>query len=458
MRKPTRKKRLKRIKTGRWERQWSVTKAGIAAGTNATTQMWGSAFLPKSQRQKRNKRILSEQSQYLVDQLGELKGSVVKIGQIMALYGEHILPEEVTDALRTLEEQTTALQWSAIEEVARNELGDKLDDFVVDQEPIGAASLAQVHRALHKPSGDWVCLKIQYPGVAESIDSDLGSVVRLLKLSRMVNVGNDQFDEWINEVSTLLHFEVDYLREAQVTQDFYNFLKDDPVFFVPEVYPEYSTGKILVSSYQSGYAVSEPEVQNISREERNRLGKAFLELFIKEVFEWGEIQTDPNFGNYRLQSDDDGKYRIVLLDFGAVLKYDDDFLKPVISIILGAYKNNYAQVKQGAIDLGMMQEEYPEEVHKDFADLCCLLVEPFVHQHREVPLGTLNKNGEYRWGNSNLPKRAAKFAAKSAMSKYFSVPPREFAFLSRKLLGVYSFISALDAEFNPTDILDKYLD
>ena len=456
MRKPSRKKRLKRIKTGKWERQWSVTKAGIAAGTSATTQMWGSAFLPKSQRQQRNKRILSEQSQYLADQLGELKGSVVKIGQIMALYGEHILPQEVTDALRTLEEQTTALQWPAIEAAARAELGNKLDDFAVDEEPIGAASLAQVHRAFHRPSGNWVCLKIQYPGVAESIDSDLSSVVRLLKLSRMVNVGT-QFDDWVNEVKNLLHYEVDYIREAEVTNDFARLLENDPVFSVPAVYEEYSTGKILVSSYQTGWAVNEPEVMEISQQERNRLGKAFLELFIKEVFEWGEIQTDPNFGNYRIQKNSDGHYGIVLLDFGAVLKYEESFLQPVKSIILGAYKNDYAQVRQGAIRLGMMKEEYPEEVHKDFADLCYLLVEPFVHQHRQVPEGTLNEQGEYRWGNSDLPVRAAKFAAKSAMSKYFAIPPKEFAFLSRKLLGVYSFISALDAEFNPTGILDKYL-
>lgn len=457
MREPTHNKSLKRIKTGRWERQWSVTKAGLAAGTNATVQMWGSAFLPKSQRQKRNKRILSEQSQYLADRLGELKGSVVKIGQIMALYGEHILPEEVTEALRTLEEQTTALQWDAIIEVIKNELGEKIDDFVIDKEPIGAASLAQVHRALHRPSGNKVCLKIQYPGVAESIDSDLRSVIQLLKLSRLVSSG-EQFEEWVHEVSTLLHYEVDYLREAQVTQDFSRFLIGDPVFLVPIVYPEYSTKKILVNSYQPGYAVSEPETMDIPQDERNSLGRAFLELFIKEVFEWGEIQTDPNFGNYRLQQQEDGSYRIALLDFGAVLKYEKSFLKPVIAIILGAYKNNYAQVKQGAIDLGMMQEEYPEEVHKDFAELCYLLVEPFVFQHRSVPAGTLNSKNEYCWGKSDLPKRAAKFATKSAISKYFAIPPKEFAFLSRKLLGVYSFISALDAEFNPTGILDKYLE
>jgi predicted unusual protein kinase regulating ubiquinone biosynthesis (AarF/ABC1/UbiB family) len=455
MRKPGSGKRLGRIKTGRWERQWSLTKAGITAGTAAATQMWGSAFLPKSMRQERNQRILSEQSQYLADQLGELKGSVVKIGQIMALYGEHILPPEVTDALRTLEEQTTAVEWRVMEEVARKELGRKYDDFAVDPEPIGAASLAQVHRALHRPSGRWVCLKIQYPGVAESIDSDLGSVVQLLKLSRMVSAGK-QFDEWVQEVKTLLHFEVDYQREAAITTRFRNLLARDSTFVVPEVFSEYSTARLMVSSYESGFAVNEPEVLQIPQAERNRLGRAFLQLFLREVFEWGEIQTDPNFGNYRLQPDESGSYRIVLLDFGAVLQYNENFLRPVKGIILGSCADSYPQVRQGAIDLGMMQPSYPEEVHRDFADLCGLLIEPFVYHHRETPKEAINAAGEYRWGASLLPKRAAKKAAFSAMSKYFAVPPKEFAFLSRKLLGVYSFIAALDAEFDPAGMLEKY--
>ena len=125
MRGSQRKKRLTKIKTGRWERQWSMTRAGAIAGVGAATQMWGSAFLSKSNRQKRHKKILSKQSHYLVEELGQLKGSVVKVGQIMALYGEHILPVEVTDALRTLEEQTTPLDWPQIERQLKNALADK---------------------------------------------------------------------------------------------------------------------------------------------------------------------------------------------------------------------------------------------------------------------------------------------------------------------------------------------
>ena len=449
------KSSLKRIKTGRWERQWSITKAGITAGTQASARMLGAAFLPADMRYKQHKKILSEQSLYLANELGKLKGSVVKVGQIMALYGEHILPEEVTDAFRTLEEQTHALDWSAIEPLLKAELGNAFDDFTIDRDPLGAASLAQVHKAVHKPSGDIVCLKVQYPGVAESIDSDLGSIVSLLKLTRMISV-NDQFEEWLDEVRKLMNFEVDYFREAEMTSHFAALLSDDNRFVVPDVYTEYSTSRLLVSSFESGFPVNDSRVMLLPQIERNQLGQAFLELFIHELFEWGDMQTDPNFGNYRIQQRPDGSHAIVLLDFGAVLHYEEAFLKPVRSMIIGACHNDYPIIRQAAIDFGMMKPEYPEEVHKDFSGLCKLLVEPFTYHHSDVPENAVNEKGEYCFISSDLPLRAAKYAAKSALSKYFAIPPREFAFLSRKLLGVYSFISALGAEFDPQPILDKY--
>lgn len=457
MRKSKDEDRLKRIKTGRWERQWSITKAGLTAGAQASAGMLGSAFLPSSLRSLQQKKILSEQSQYLANELGKLKGSVVKVGQIMALYGEHILPEEVTDAFRTLEEQTQSLQWQAIELVLKDELGKYYNDFDIEHDPIGAASLAQVHKAIHKQSGDLVCLKVQYPGVAESIESDLGSIVRLLKLTRMINVGV-QFDEWIGEVRKLLLFEVDYTREARMTQHFASLLASDPLFVVPQVYEKYSTSRLLVSSFEAGFAVNDPQVLMIPQATRNQLGQAFLQLFIHEMFDWGDMQTDPNFGNYRIQKNSKGEYKLVLLDFGAVLHYEESFLKPVKSIVLGACSNRYEQIKQGAIDFGMMKAEYPEEVHRDFAGLCTLLVEPFTYQYGSAPADAITVEGTYRFARSDLPKRAAKYAAKSALSKYFAIPPKEFAFLSRKLLGVYSFVSALEAEFNPQAMLESYFD
>ena len=457
MAKKRQSKSLDKIKTGKWQRQWSVAKAGMVASTGTATQMLGSAFLQKDKRQQKNKQILSQQAQYLAQELGKLKGSIVKVGQLMALYGEHVLPLEVTEALRSLEEQTLSLSWSAIEPSMKEQLGDAFDDFIIEEQPIGAASLAQVHKAYHKSSNQQMCLKLQYPLVAEAIDADIDSIVNLLSLLRLVKVDHG-FNEWVEEMRQLLHLEVDYHRESQLTQLFYERLQQHDCYQVPQVFAHYCTSTLLVNSFEAGFSVTSEKVACLSQARRNRLGRAFLQLFIDELFRWGEIQTDPNFGNYRIFIDENAaaKDKLVLLDFGAVLKYDDNFLQPVKDMLLGAYHGDDKRVLDGAIALKIMHPELPEEVHADFIQLCCLLIEPFVHVGRQIPEHAVNSKGEYRWADSGLPKRAAKHAATSAMSRHFVVPPKEFAFLSRKLLGVYSFIAALGAEFNPDNMLDEF--
>ncbi|RMF19049.1 MAG: AarF/ABC1/UbiB kinase family protein, partial [Gammaproteobacteria bacterium] len=130
--------RLDRIKTGSFERRLSLTKAGIVAGSRMATSYAGSWFGSKAKREARRRKALSRQASYLADELGRLKGSVVKIGQVMALYGEHFLPPEVTEALHTLEDKTVALDWPAIETVLTEELGaDTLAELDIEPHPIG---------------------------------------------------------------------------------------------------------------------------------------------------------------------------------------------------------------------------------------------------------------------------------------------------------------------------------
>lgn len=449
---------VKRIKTGGFERRLSLASAGVVVGAKAATHLWANALTPKDKRQQRRKKMMGEQAQYLADELGKLKGSVVKIGQVMALYGEHVLPEEVTAAFRTLEEQTTAVQWSVVKKALQEELGSELlAELEIDKKPIGAASLGQVHRAVRKSDGFELCLKVQYPGVADAIDSDLNDVTMILRWTKMITMGKD-FDDWLDEVREMLYREVDYCLEAETTDRFGDLLKSDKRFIVPTVLPEYCTGRVLATSFEEGFVVNGDEVAAMPQKSRDLLGKAFLELFFREVYEWSELQTDPNFGNYRIRPRDtrDGIDRVVLLDFGAVKRYSDDFIEPVKSMIMGAYLHDIAMIKKGALDLQIMQSEYPDEVQESFAELCMMLIEPLNYECGDLPAGALNEKDGYRWNDSDLPKRVAKQAAKSAFSRYFSIPPKEFTFLSRKLLGVYSFIAALGAEFDGRDVIGRY--
>src|SRR5690606_25245280 len=419
-------------------------------------------FSSKETRDQRHRAMLSSQARFLVEELGRLKGSVVKIGQVMALYGEHFLPEEVTEALHTLEDQTTSLEWPAIERVLKEEIGaDRLAELEVDPEPIGAASLGQVHRAQRKSDGLELVLKVQYPGVADAVDSDLNAVAQLLKVARLVSFG-PEFNDWLEEVRQMMHREVDYRLEARTTEKFRQMLADDPRFIVPRVLPEYSTDHIIASTYEHGHSVSSVAVRELSLERRSGLGQAALELFFRELFEWGEIQTDPNFGNYRIriageQCGDSETDRIVLLDFGAVQSYSSDFLQPVIQMIKASYEEDLEQVVEGGIKLRFMSRDWPAEVLDKFGKVCMSVLEPLAKDRSQWPDYAVNSHGQYRWKQSDLPSRVAKQAARSAISRYFRVPPKEFVFLNRKLIGVYTFIAVLHSEFNGEDLLRKYL-
>ncbi|MBW3198462.1 ABC1 kinase family protein [Marinobacter nauticus] len=455
-------KSVSRIKTGSFERRLSLTRAGLFAGTRMASHMATNWFSNKETREQRHRAMLSSQARFLVDELGRLKGSVVKIGQVMALYGEHFLPEEVTEALHTLEDQTTSLEWPAIERVLKAELGEsRLSELDIDPEPIGAASLGQVHRAVRRSDGLELVLKVQYPGVADAVDSDLNAVAHLLKVARLVSFG-PEFNDWLEEVREMMHREVDYRLEARTTEKFRQMLSHDPRFVVPRVLADFSTDHIIASTYEHGHSVSSVAVRELPLERRSALGQAALELFFRELFEWGEIQTDPNFGNYRIriageQGGDSETDRIVLLDFGAVQSYSSGFLKPVIQMIRASYEEDLEQVVEGGIKLRFMSRDWPAEVLDKFGKVCMSVLEPLAKDRSQWPDYAVNSHGQYRWKQSDLPSRVAKQAARSAISRYFRVPPKEFVFLNRKLIGVYTFIAVLHSEFNGENLLRKYL-
>lgn len=453
------RKTVKRVKTGSLERRFSMARAGLVAGARYATLSAGALFTSADKRVERRREILSSQAHWLVEQLGQLKGSVVKVGQMMALFGEHFLPEEVTEALHTLESSTTALHWETVEQHLRKELGElKMSRLEIDPEPLGAASLAQVHRAVRKSDGLEVVLKIQYPGVADAIDSDMRAIVRLLKMSRLVSVTRE-FNQWLDEVREMLAREVDYDLEAATTTYFRKALADDPRFVVPEVLEAFSSHNILCLTYEHGISVNDPAVLELSQQRRNFIGRAIMELACREVFEWSKMQTDPNFGNYLLRINPVGEQdQIVLLDFGAIRDFEQEVLGPGREMIRGAWHHDTERLLVATRALDFLSGEVPPKILDDFCALCFEAVEVLQDPERfPPPDSVLNERGEYLWGNSNLPNRIMAKASRNALSMYFDVPPKEFIFLARKLLGAYTFLHVVEAEVRGNTILEPFI-
>ena len=452
------KDKLKNLKTSSMDRRLSIAKASLLAGTRWATANASSLFSNEEDKEKKRKKAMTEQANYLVSEIGKLKGSIVKIGQMMALYGEHFLPEEITQALNTLNNQTVALAWPAIKQHLEQQLGDKIHDLTIDHEPIGTASLAQVHRATRKSDGLELVLKIQYPGVAEAIDSDMSLFKNMLKLTRMVPQTRE-FDQWFEEVREMMHREVSYDIEAATTRRFADRLKNDPRYVVPHIIDAYCTDKILCMTFERGVPINSPVMLSLPQERRNVLGEASLEIAVREIFEWGEMQTDPNFGNYlvRLGNGSDIQDKIVLLDFGAIRQFDDHLLNVARNLIKAGY-NHDADAMVKAMTGYEFFDSIPQGIKPDMAKVFLIATEAFSspENNPEMPQGLMDEQERYNWKKSQLHSRVMQQASKSMASRYFSVPPKEFMFISRKFIGAYTFMTVIDARTNVRQMIRKY--
>ncbi len=451
--------KLKQLKTSSMDRRLSIAKASLLAGTRWAASNATSMFSSEAEKEKKRKQAMKEQANYLVVEIGKLKGSIVKIGQMMALYGEHFLPEEITQALNTLNNQTVALAWPAIKQHLEQQLGDKLHELTIDHEPLGTASLAQVHRATRKSDGLELVLKIQYPGVADAIDSDMSLFKNMLKLTRMVPQTRE-FDQWFEEVRDMMHREVNYDIEAATTRRFAERLKDDPRYIVPEIVDEFCTDQILCMTFERGVPINSPVMLSLPQTRRNLLGEASLEIAVREIFEWGEMQTDPNFGNYlvRLGDGEQQPDQIVLLDFGAIRQFDQHLLKVARNLIQAGYQHD-PQSMVNAMTGYEFFDSIPQSIKPDMAKVFLLATEAFScpANNKELPAGVMDEQYRYDWKKSQLHSRVMQQASKSMASRYFSVPPKEFMFISRKFIGAYTFMTVIDAKTNVRDMIKTFI-
>ena len=211
------KARLTRIKSGVFSRGFALAKVSVGASARAATHAVGTLFANESEKSQRFKELLFSQVEILSEELGQLKGSLMKVGQMISVYGEHFLPPEANAILKSLQNQSPPLEWKAIEKVIRKQLSpDALSQFEIDPEPMASASLGQVHRVRRKSDGRWFAMKVQYPGVDRAIDSDIKALRSILSISKIIPKGPN-YDDLFKEIQFMLHQEVDYSKELAST-------------------------------------------------------------------------------------------------------------------------------------------------------------------------------------------------------------------------------------------------
>ncbi len=439
------KKKIKKLRTGALSRSFSLARLGLEAGASAAGHALGSLFQSEGQKADSKKQHWLVQASRLARELGELKGSLMKAGQMLSVFGEHFLPPEINQALRVLQSDSPPVEWKAVEKVLARSLGaEKLARLEIDEEQVGAASLGQVHRARVKKSGEILALKIQYPGVERAIDGDIKALRRLLSLTEWlpkIPATEDLFEE----VRAMLKREVNYALELEMLEFYGAQLREDRRFVVPRPVAEFSGKRVLAMSFEEGVKIDGPEVAALSQTRRNHLAVAVLELYFRELFEWRRVQTDPHFGNYRVRVGE-AHDRLVLYDFGAIRDLPQKFMQHYREMLTGIFHHERARFERGAFALGVLRPEDPPELKDIFFRLCHLITEPFLAPQ------------PYDWKNNDLPKRVSDITWEMVRKFPLRAPPREIVFLDRKLAGVFTLLSKLGAKMDARKVLEPYMD
>jgi len=259
----------------------------------------------------------------IVDSMSRMKGAFMKLGQMLSLQA-HTLPEPYLRRLADLQWEAPPMHGTLMRMQFRNEMGKDPEEVFAtfDRQPFAAASLGQVHRATLR-SGEAVAVKIQYPGIARSIDSDFGNLKTMLSTIRLSREQYGEVWDAVEEVRQHFHREVDYVQEAATMEEFRRLLRDRDDVRIPRVHPELSTSRILTMEFIEGKHLRDFLKTRPGQEERDALGERLLDLFFRQAFDFGLLHADPHPGNYLFL----GGGRIGLLDFGCSKKFDAGFIR-----------------------------------------------------------------------------------------------------------------------------------
>ncbi len=452
------KKKLEKIKSSVLSRSLSLAKLTLKSGAQLAGHGLKNTFSSPAETETNWQSFLKGQAQSLSTELGELKGSLMKVGQMLSMYGEHFFPPEANEFLKSLQSDSPALSWTAIEKVLKRHLTEEqLGRLEIEQESLASASLGQVHRARIKATGEEIVLKIQYPDVDKAIDSDLKAIRSFLSLFKLLPQDLNT-DPLFEEVRDMLVQETNYELEARNLLEYTKLLGNDPRFVIPKFYPEFSNQRVLAMSYERGLRSDDPVIQNLRQEKRNQIGLNFLDLYFKEIFVWNVVQTDPHIGNYRIRINPFGDDQIVLLDFGATRFYQDDFLKIYQKMVKGTLRADREMFLSAAKELSFIHEQDDPKLIQLFEEFCFETVEPFIeHSDPRNRHGLIDQEGLYDWKNTDLPKRLSKRVFEVIKLNTWRTPPKEILFLDRKTGGVFIFLSVLRAKIRGRDILSKYI-
>lgn len=378
-------------------------------------------------------------AQELLQSLGNLKGPLMKVGQILATIPE-ALPPEYAEALQNLQSNAPPMGWSFVKRRMKAELGadweSRFKSF--EHEAAAAASLGQVHRAV-TPDGRKVACKLQYPDMQSAIDADLKQLKLIFSLY-------EKYDSTIStkfiheELAARLYEELDYEREARHANLYRHMLKDEKGVHVAAVMEELSTSRLLTSAWLDGTKILDYKAAPLPQ--RNRIALNLFRAWFTPLYYYGIIHGDPHLGNYTIREDDS----INLLDFGCIRVFPATFVGAVIDLYTALRENDEARAVQAFETWGF------KNLSKDQIEILTIWARFLYGPMLEDRVRTIGeaKNGPY--GREIAREVHMKLKEAGGVTV-----PREFVFMDRAALGLGSVFIHLQAEVNWYEIFNELI-
>jgi predicted unusual protein kinase regulating ubiquinone biosynthesis (AarF/ABC1/UbiB family) len=377
----------------------------------------------------------------LADELARLRGAAMKLGQLISMDGGDVLPPELAEIMGRLRAEADPMPAGQLEQalVAGWGPGWRGQFQRFDERPIAAASIGQVHRAVALDGRD-LAIKVQYPGVAASIDADVDNVATLVKLSGLLPAGF-ALEPLLAQAKQQLQEEADYAREAAMLARFGALTKDWPDVVVPDLAADLSRPTILAMGHVGGVAID--KIAALPQATRDRVMTLMLRILMAELFEWGVMQTDPNFANYRY---DLNSGRLVLLDFGAARALPPAVCEAYRALLAAGLNGDNDGLLAAMARIGILPPDAP-----------AAMTDTILAMARDG-FAPLRLDGPFDFGTGSL---AANLKDQSAsligQRDHFIAPPPDILFIQRKIAGMYLLAARLKARVDVAALVRPYV-
>ncbi|CAH1790744.1 unnamed protein product [Owenia fusiformis] len=414
--------------------------AGLGVGAMAEVARRGMGLSDSSDKigvLDKNPLLSDANAERIVNTLCRVRGAALKLGQMLSIQDSSMINPDVQRIFERVRQSADFMPKAQLDKAMRTELGNdwrnKFESF--DDKPFAAASIGQVHRGTTL-DGREVAVKIQYPGVADSINSDINNLMAVLNIWQILPKGL-YVEEFIETAKEELSWECDYEREAASSQKFRALVKDDPVFYVPEVISELSSKRVMTSELVSGAPLD--SAMSLDQDTKNFIAENLLRLCLQELFVFNYMQTDPNWSNFLY---DNATKRICLLDFGSAREYSkENFVDGYLRIIKGAADGKKEEVLEWSKKLGFLTGYESKAMQNAHVDAVMILGEAFSEDIFDFSTQTTTQRIQ-----TIIP----------VMLKHRLTPPPEETYsLHRKLSGSYLLCTKFSAKIQCKKSLDE---